>query len=207
MVMRLAYILILAMPFLLGCKVRKTDVLNFDEIKLRPGYQINYNLAYGDERYQFILDMMEVDSLIQFRYTMTNTRNNTAIITITPASLDTATIQKNTFTSYDDTLSNSEITVWFSQKMFSEIMTKDTSVFNGNYSGWGNKLTSFYNAGKTEYRYELNGVPQTIEVIHVVEMADNPKEFWVLNDAENPMIIKMNVGWEIWLKEINHNYE
>ncbi|NNJ56746.1 MAG: hypothetical protein HKP14_11455 [Bacteroidia bacterium] len=138
---------------------------------------------------------------------MTNRRNNTAIITITPASLDTASVEKNTFATYNDTLSNSQITVWFSQRMFSEIMTNDTSIFDGNSSGWGNIKTKYYNAGKTEYHYELNGVPQRIEVIHVVEDSDNPKEFWVLNDPVNPMIIKMNVGWEIWLKEINHNYE
>lgn len=180
------------------------------ELVLRDNYQLNYNLAYGEERYQFIVDVKQLHPDLTFKYTMTNKKYTSGFITITEQALDSADIEKNTFGGGSDTLKDNQITVWFSKAMFNSLIENDTAVFDGDRSVWGSNKSTFFNAGKTYYDYELNGVPRRLEVIVVYEeVGENkrPKSFWVLNNPNNPLIIKMDVGWEIWLKEVNHNYE
>jgi hypothetical protein len=206
MVRVLCYILLLW--FITGCgSLKRNSTSDFDQLNIRPHYQINYNLASGGERYQFIVDLIEMEPYRTFKFTMTNSNETSALIAITPQALDSGNVEKNYFPSFSDTLDNNTLTVWFSKTMFNNIVEHDTAYFNGNYSGFGNRISKFYNAGSQNYIYELNGVPQNVEVIYVKEVSDRPKEFWVLNNLNNPLIVKMNIGWEIWLKEVNHNYE
>ncbi len=200
-------LVIMCLVLLSGCKLLQTNQQKIDTLDLRPNYQINYNIAQGGERYQFIVDLIEMNPYRTFKFTMTNSNETSALIAITPKALDSGDIEKNYFPNYSDTLNDNTLTVWFSRKMFETIINNDTAIFNGNYRGFGSKKTKFYNNGTELYHYELNGVPQTIEVIHVKEANRGGKQFWVLNNPENPLIVKMNVGWEIWLKEVNHNYD
>lgn len=188
-----------------GCKLLQPKEEKIDTLNVRPYYQINYNIASGGERYQFIVDVIEMNPYRTFKFTMTNSNETSALIAITPQALDSGYIEKNYFPNYSDTLNDKTLTVWFSKKMFSDLVTNDSAVFNGDYR-FGSKQSTYFNKGIYKYNYELNGVPQTIEVLYVREEGMG-KQFWVLNDPENPLIVKMNVGWEIWLKEVNHNYE
>jgi hypothetical protein len=209
MVVRLSSIIVFILLVLLGCQsARYNQKVEVNDLNLRPYYQINYNLASGGERYQFIVDLLEFEPYRSFKFTMTNTNETSSVITITPGALDTGYAEKNYFNRWVDTLDDKTLTVWFSNYMFSTLLAGDTAYFDGDIGWAGIERTAYYNAGRELYSYELNGVPQTIEVIKVVEAEKTkPKKFWVLNNPKNPMIVKMNVGWEIWLKEINHNYE
>ena len=91
--------------------------------------------------------------------------------------------------------------------MFNELSRGDTSVFDGDFS-WSYSTEKFYSKGLVPFSYELNGVPQTVEAIEVVEATyNNAKKYWVLNNPDNPLILRMDIGWVISLKEINHNYD
>jgi hypothetical protein len=200
---------ILTLLILVSCKTFENSTSeSFDTIELRNEYQLNYNLGYGDERYQFIVDIMNLNPDRQFRYTMTSKSKRSAVITILESALDSGYVEVNTFNGSNDTLGSNELTVWFSKRMFSQLRDSDTAWFVGNRPMFGRPdSTQYYNAGLESYSYELNGVPQTIEVMKVMRVTGDPQEFLILNDPDNPLIIKMNIGWEIRLKEINHNYE
>lgn len=188
---------------LFSCKTRDQNQEDkLDVLVVKDNYQLNYNLAYGDERYQFIVQMEEVEPYRTFSFDMTNKRGTDGRVTMTPGALDTATWQVNTFGNRNDTFSDREITVWVSRKVMKDLIEKDSAVFNPG--AFMSSNTTFYNKGLKTYEYELNGVPQKIEIL----VAQNKKGnygFWLLNDPENPLIIRMDVGWVIWLKEINFN--
>jgi len=190
-----------------SCKVNNPKKIVYDTLDLREGYQLNYKLAYGDERYQFIVDMLELEPYRTFKFTMTNKGRTSAIISISQEALKSATDEKNQFGGRNDTLENYEITIWFSEKMFDDLVSSDTAYFVPDASLFGkSQNVAFYNAGLAEYRYERNGKPQVIEVMKVLEK-DGDRSFLVLNDRSNPLIIKMDIDWVIWLKEVNHVWQ
>lgn len=175
-----------------------------DTLVLKNKYQLNYNLAYGDERYQFIIHILKMQPDRVFHYAMTNMRRTNATVVLRESALDTAKRSVNTFTGRDDTLDHNALTVWLSREVFADIVNTDSCWLDDGSSVWTTKYKRFYNAGKALYNYELNGVPQTIEIVKVKEL-NGSSEFWILNDLENPLIIRMDVGWVIWLKEINYS--
>ena len=105
-------------------------------------------------------------------------------------------------------MSNESFTnLLLSEKMFDDLVRSDTAYFVPDASLFGkSQNVAFYNAGLEEYRYERNGKPQVIEVMKVLEK-DGDRSFLVLNDRANPLIIKMDIDWVIWLKEVNHLWQ
>ena len=47
----------------------------------------------------------------------------------------------------------------------------------------------------------VNGKEKFLNTLHV-QNADGSRQLWILNDANNPMIVKMDIGFKITLKSI-----
>lgn len=200
---KVPHLLFFVLIVLVSCKSRNASSEEAkDTLEVQDNYQLNYNLAYGDERYQFIVQMEQMAPYRTFSFDMTNKRGTDGMVTMTPGALDTARVQVNTFGNRKDTFSDNQITVWVSRRVMKELMENDSSEFNPGAFMSGSSM--FYKRGIKTYKYELNGVPQKIEIC-VASDKDNKYSFWLLNDPENPLIIRMDVGWVIWLKEINYN--
>ena len=142
-----AWLYLWCILLVLGCSVTKSESKHFDQIELRPNYQLNYNIAAGGERYQFIVDIKKVTPYRTFKFTMTNKNETSAFITITPQALDSGNVEKNYFPGYEDTLANNQLTVWFSKRMLRELLTQDSTKFDGHSSGWGTAITTYHNEG------------------------------------------------------------
>jgi hypothetical protein len=96
-------------------------------------------------------------------------------------------------------------TVWMARNTFDSLLFGDTVSFDPEYRIFGSEFQQFTRRGMGEFQFELNGVPQRIEIMKVIPLNPNvTAEFWILNDPDNPLIIMMDLGWRIELKEINH---
>ena len=52
-----------------------------------------------------------------------------------------------------------------------------------------------------EDKVMVKGSNKYVNTLHV-KNEDGSRQLWILNDAKNPMIIKMDLGWSIVLKSI-----
>jgi hypothetical protein len=194
---------ILSILLLAGCSLLKPKT-KYDTLQIGDNYQLNYNLASGGERYQFIVDIIDLKPFFHYQFTMTNNNQTSAIHTFTPHALEYAFAQKVKFGTESDTLKDHIVTGMFSQKTFRELKEGKSVVIVPDASTMTDKGI-FYNDGFEAYNYELNGKPQTIEVMRVMEATDDiPRSYLILNSEEQPLIIKFDIGWSISLKEINY---
>ncbi|GDX52494.1 hypothetical protein LBMAG27_15410 [Bacteroidota bacterium] len=77
---------------------------------------------------------------------------------------------------------------WISKAMFTELSQGKTS-FNLNGS---EKMEGVVKAGIEQLEIKVNGVMKSLEVIHAKSVsASGGTDFYVLNDANNPLIIKL----------------
>jgi hypothetical protein len=53
-----------------------------------------------------------------------------------------------------------------------------------------------------DYKISVNGSEKYVNTFHV-KNEDGSRQLWILNDAKNPMIVKMDLGWSIILKSID----
>ncbi|MEY2924801.1 MAG: hypothetical protein RLZZ337_1349 [Bacteroidota bacterium] len=192
------------MILLLGsCSLFKSTP-KYDKLQVNDNYQLNYNLASDGERYQFIVDIVDLEPYFKYQFTMTNNNQTSALHTFTPHALEYAFAQKVKFGPSSDTLKDHIVTGMFSRKSYRELLAGDTVAIVPDASMMSD-VGIFYNDGFEAYMYELNGEPQTIEVMRVMEIADGtPRNYLILNNEQQPLIIKMDIGWAISLKEINY---
>ena len=80
---------------------------------------------------------------------------------------------------------------WISKGMFAEMSQGKTSfTLNGN-----EKMEGVVKAGVEQMEIKVNGVMKSLEVIHAKSVSTTGGvEFYVLNDANNPLIIKMKTA-------------
>ncbi len=80
---------------------------------------------------------------------------------------------------------------WLSKKMLTELSAGKTSLYlNGS-----EKMDGVVSAGIEKLEIKVNGVMKSLEVIHAKSPTGNTgADIYVLNDANNPLIIKMRTS-------------
>lgn len=153
-------------------------------------YSVNNN---GDV-YDFIVTVNKYDKSIEFSYDMPQ-KKSAAKISIEQNAVEDAVKYNNYFNGSDKTFTN-QSTVWLSRKNFQELSMKEgsTSMDMGN----GNET---YNQKSTStMKIKYMGEEKIITYYKAIAASGN--EVWVLNNSKNPLIVKMNLGWTIELKEV-----
>lgn len=196
---------VIALSLLLNaCNLSKPERIKYDHLELDDNFQLNYNLAADGERYQFIVTLVDLEPYFKYQFLFTKDNRSSAVHTFTPHAMEYGFAEKIRFDNKDDTLKDHIIAGVFSRKMYRELLANDTILIVTNERIM-TSVDTFYNAGFEAYTYELNGEPQTIEVMRVMQFTDKiPMSYLVLNNPKFPLIIRMDVGWVIWLKEINY---
>ena len=49
---------------------------------------------------------------------------------------------------------------------------------------------------------KVKGTEKTLTTFHV-KNSDGSRQLWILNNAQNPVIVKMDLGWTIVLKSVD----
>lgn len=172
-------------------------------IVVDKGYQLNYNLASGGERYQFIVEVKEMKPNINFDYTLSMKKPVKGNMTLTQKAREEARYMRNYFSKGKHVLPDSMLTVWLSRSIYQDLVsTGKCKLSDGESYG---KLEAYQLLGYEKFNTEINGEPVVLDVLRIKGLEGKKSEFLILKNPTNPLIIKMNVGWEISLKEIFHN--
>ena len=179
-----------------------------NKLEIKPGYQLNYNLASGGERYQFVVELKKMNPDINFDYTLTMKNIVNGNMTISNKAKMYVNTMQNYFRSGNNLLPDSVTTVWASQKTYREIVETGKCILDdGERKGWsriGKVEYDFF--GKEKYTCEVNGESKTFDVLRIIGKSGNRSEFLILDDPNNPLIIKMRVNFERSVKEIYHPF-
>jgi len=158
---------------------------------LKPGVELTYGLNMG---YDFIATVKEMGKDLVFGFAMTNTMKTAGTVTIKEEALKTATAQNNYFSNGELTLAD-KTTVWVSKKVYDALKKAEAVTIRPSDE---DEVLKFVKAEKLTV--SKDGKP--FEVPTLYGETDKGHKFWILDNAENPLIIKMVINFEINLKEI-----
>jgi hypothetical protein len=181
---------------LAGFSLLFSQTINAD-IAIKPGDKLVYEVNFRGDIYNFeVLVKSLGENGISFSYDMPSKGNKAAIV-ITANAVKNAVVYNNYFNGQDQTFTDKS-TVWLSQKNFTESLAGKTSMDMGS----GNE--SFIKKEEVSFSYKKSGKDIAAKGLRL----DNGKnsidqrQLWILNSKTNPLILKMNLGWTIELKEI-----
>jgi CHAT domain-containing protein/Tfp pilus assembly protein PilF len=182
-------IFVFALPFIAFCQSSK-DIL-------KEGSLLVYRVKSGINEYDFTLKIMKTAPDLVFNWGMEG--GSYGIITIKEVALRNAIRLKNYFTKANETL-DSMTSVWVSQKTWSELKK--------------NKKTELIPIKRSEtlslqsiddYTINYDGKKRNVSVLNGI--TDKNNNLLILDDKNNPVILKMKINFEIELKEIWSNID
>ncbi len=147
--------------------------------------------------YDFIIsNITKTNELLSCNYEI-NSKPSAKLI-IKKEGLQNATIYINMFTGEDLSLEN-ESTIWLSQKNMKEILEHSTT--NLSLENIEGKFVVEQTESYDYLKVKVNGKEKLLDYIKLKD-TDYGQELWVLNDINNPLILKMGISFTIKLEEI-----
>lgn len=162
---------------------------------IKEGTKLVYHVNYYDEEYDFIVNIVSVSNGIEFVWEMTDPMNYTGKITMTQNALENATYQNNYFSNGDTLLLEDQTTVFVSKIVY-EAIKGDKSI----YIDAGDGDEELYFDSFEDYSVVVNGKEKILKSMFAT--SDLEGYFWILDNAKFPLLLGMNIGWSIELKEI-----
>jgi len=179
------------------------DILKGSTLVLSEGLILVYGVDYNGSLYDFIVTIKSLkDGAVEFDYEMTNASGTKGNVKITANALKDATVHYNYFSGGPLEL-NDMTTVWMSKKVFDDLtgVKGRTKVSND-----GGKSETEIIAKRVGYDYSLfNAISNTTFndlTYFYAESEDASVKYWVHFNEYSPIILKMDLGWKIWLKEM-----
>jgi hypothetical protein len=169
---------------------------------IKNGDKLVYQVNAGGNQHEFIVTINGHDSKngIDFNYEMTNSSNTKGHVTISAKAQADATKYVNYFRGGDLNLTDAS-SVWLSGKNFSDMPERKTTMQLDN-----NAPETFYRPKEDEVTtiVKIKGEDRTVEGFRINNASDGTgdKTIWINDLSSNSLIIKMDLGWSIVLKEI-----
>jgi hypothetical protein len=171
-------------------------------IDLKKGTQLVYEVNANGNKYDFIVTLndYEYNRGIDFNYKMTNENKTNGHVKISKNGKNESRKYVNFFGGGELLLKDAS-TVWLTGKNFAEMPNKKTDMQIDNADA-----ETFYRQEKDEVYPEviIFGKKQKLDgfIINNAADATGNKTFWIHNISANPLILKMDLGWTVELKEI-----
>lgn len=168
----------------------------------KSGDQLVYEVNAGGDVYDFIVTQQSGTDKYRyvFNWEMTAPANRKGHVNITKEAAYDSKKYKNYFSGGDLTLTDA-CTVWLSGQNFAEMPNKQTTMQLDN-----GEAETFYrkDEAETEYTvlYKGNEVKLDIFKIDNDKSGTDRHQMWVQGISSYPLIVKMDLGWTIRLKEI-----
>lgn len=179
----------------------KNDDGSSEFYDLKKGDKLVYQVKAGGNEYEFIVTLNDPgNNALDFNYEMTNSNKTTGHVTVSNKAKSEATKYVNFFRGGELSLTDA-CTVWLSGKNFSDMANKKTTMTLDNGAP-----ETFYIPENEEVStvVKIKGEDKKIEAFIINNAADGTgnKTMWIHDISSNSLIVKMDMGWSIVLKEI-----
>lgn len=164
------------------------------------GQKLVYGVDYYGNNYDFIVTIKSLKDGISFDYEMTNATNTKGSVFISAAAMDDAISQNNMFSGGEMKLMD-KTTVWVSQKVITDMEEDGVA---GVLPDGVNQVK--IRQKKVAHDYKANNaisgkMMENLSYVYA-ESDDSKFKYWIHLDKTYPLILKMDIGWSLWLKEI-----
>lgn len=188
---------------IIGCKWNRAT---FGRDK---GTTLLYEINTDEDTYEFSAKITENydGGKLDFDFTLTSQELLNGHITISKSALDTAHTQLNQFNANMQNLQLSNTTaVWVSDEVLTEIREKGQVMLNtdGEWRTFAIAKINPQDFTTTDFVYTLreNDEEKRVPCIHIVATDDSGYELFIKDDATDPLILQMYIGFSVILREV-----
>jgi hypothetical protein len=179
----------------------KNDDGSTGSYDIQKGDKLVYQVKADGNEYDFIVTINdEGEKGIDFNYEMTNSNKTSGHVTISNQARSEATKYVNFFRGGELKLTDAS-TIWLSGKNFSDMPNKKTTMTLDN-----GVPETFYRPENDEVNpvVKIKGEDKKLDAFIINNGADGTgnKTMWINGISSNSLIVKMDLGWSIVLKEI-----
>ncbi|HYG14506.1 MAG TPA: hypothetical protein VEC12_02060 [Bacteroidia bacterium] len=176
----------------------KSQTDSASKVDIKPGTKLVYDVNANGNKYQFVVTVKNLGNGITFDWTMTTPDNLSGTVEMTPGALDTAHALYNFFTGGMTKLAD-QTSVWVSTSVWKDIHDEDEMTDLKLDSETEDSFIRF--AMPDGYATTYKGTPATMASSELRSLfTDNVITVW--ENEKFPIILKMNLGWTIELREI-----
>jgi len=165
---------------------------NFEWIK--EGTKLRYYLHDYGRDYEFIVDITGLSNGIEFNWWMTQPANNKGQVRITERAMESATTQQNYFSGGYDEMDN-RTTVWVCRDVWKALKDGGGIVIKPEGIDETLSYVSDY-----DYLVKIDGEDKVLKTLYAE--GNHGDKYWILDDPDNPIILKMVVSFNIEIGEI-----
>ncbi|MCO5232753.1 MAG: hypothetical protein LC105_06975 [Chitinophagales bacterium] len=168
------------------------------------GFVYEYFVNFQGSKYNFYVSniLLDMDDFTTFHYRMDNYDQTEGDINISKDATASATDLYNYFSGGEVTLDN-QTSVWLSRKIFEEIKDKGKVVISTDKSSPKTfKVIKAKNDADKYYKVLVDGEYEYIPCIQIAT-EDGSQEIWITDNPNNPLILKMFIGFSIELFFVN----
>ncbi len=190
---------------IMGCK------WNLANLQRNRGTSLQYEVSTTDATYNFTADITEnyTGAKLDFDFAMTNQEDLKGHITILKSALDTAHTLLNQFSAnMQHAQLRNATSVWVSDAVFQEINTNGNATINadGVWRNFAIVSSDPNDLSSSDFVFTLreNGEEKRVPCIHLTATDDSGYEIYLNDDAENPLILQMNIGFSVLLVEVSN---
>lgn len=167
---------------------------NYDKW-IKTGTVMSYMVNYNAKNYDFIVGMINFYPNLKFTWEMNYPIRNKGLVEITKKAMDEATEQNNGF-SAGDYFFNDKTTVWVSYSVYNALKNKEPITIK---AGDDDEELNYVK----DYMYETTINDSTVFLKSLYAESNLGDKFWILDDPNNPIILKMVLDWNIEIGSIH----
>ncbi len=165
--------------------------------QIAVGTQLVYEVTTATAKYQFIVTVKKLDDGITFDWRMTAPINKKGTVIMTEDAVESAAGLFNYFAN-DTARLDDQTSVWVSRTMWREMHNEDEMVL---ISLDNDEATGFFREDGEAHKISYKGKSLDMKVSNLKSLTDN-QTITVWENEKFPIILKMDLGWTIELKEI-----
>jgi hypothetical protein len=166
-------------------------------IEIKVGTQLVYEVHSDSIKYQFIITIKKLDDGITFDWQMTAPINKKGTVEMTDEAVESATGLFNFF-SAGQTKLTTQTSVWISRQTWADMHGEDEMALISLDNG---EATGFFREDGEVCRPTYKGAAATMKTSNLKSLVD-AQTITVWENEAFPIIVKMDLGWTIELKEI-----
>lgn len=158
---------------------------------LKAGDILVYHVKNNGEEYDYVVTIDKYDKGVDFSYRLTSKGIKGSVSIPETALNDGATY-------LTDFAGGNKTTLWLSKTNFRELAAEKQTMMD-----MGTGIDTFTTKNTSTIKINFKGKEKILTIYHVEnESATDKKKFAVLTELNNPLIVTMDAGWTVTLKEV-----
>ena len=171
-------------------------------LEVSEGMTLVYGMNYFGNEFDVTFKIKSLNQQVVFDYETLNEKNNKGTLTMGKEALEIARAQDNYYQGEEKIDLQTQTSIWVSKLVFNELISVGEVAISTDRGATQVTLQGV----KAGHDGDITNTTTNTEITDLsyvyAESADGKVKYWISLSEEKPVILKMEMGWSIRLKEI-----